>query len=144
VLIDFEADHREGSYLPSMSLLVCRTNGQPVGHEVTGPPRGIAQNRHRRNSSSRPSVTEVGVGRAPELPTWRPDRGILNRLIIYFCRRSGSGLVGVMQAIKICTRLVTSRLVNSRDTCALTVASLRNSAAPTSALEAPDPIATAT
>src|SRR5664279_4067932 len=37
-----------------------------------------------------------GVGRAAELPTWRPDRGILDRLIIYSCRRSGSGLVGVM------------------------------------------------
>jgi len=44
----------------------------------------------------------------------------------------------------ICTRLATSSLVNRRDTCALTVASLRNSEAPTCALEAPDPIATAT
>ena len=44
----------------------------------------------------------------------------------------------------ICTRLVTSSLVNRRDTCAFTVASLKNSEAPTCALEAPDPIATAT
>ena len=44
----------------------------------------------------------------------------------------------------ICTRLVTSSLVNRRDTCALTVASLMNSEAATSALEAPDPIAAAT
>src|SRR5205807_5284460 len=38
----------------------------------------------------------------------------------------------------MCTRLVTSSLVRSRETCALTVASLMNRDAATSALEAPD------
>ena len=44
----------------------------------------------------------------------------------------------------ICTRLATSSLVNRRETCALTVASLRNSEVPTCALEAPEATATAT
>ena len=44
----------------------------------------------------------------------------------------------------ICTRLATASLVSRRDTCAFTVASLMNSDAAISALDAPEPTAVAT
>ena len=44
----------------------------------------------------------------------------------------------------MCTRFVTASLVRRRETCALTVASLMNSEAAISALDAPDPTALAT
>ena len=46
--------------------------------------------------------------------------------------------------IAMCTRFVTASLVRRRETCALTVASLMNRDAATSALDAPDPTAVAT
>src|SRR4051812_42106696 len=46
--------------------------------------------------------------------------------------------------IAICTRFATASLVRRRETCALTVASLMNRDAATSALDAPDPTAVAT
>src|SRR5664279_2309309 len=141
---------RSSKELPSINELLAlsaTTGSRPDlrSPEVTRPPRAGRGNRHRRNSSSRPSSwTEVGLA---ALQSCRHGAQIAASWIASsFIPAGGAGQdwSASCTAIEICTRLVTSSLVNNRDTCALTVASLRNSAAPTSALEAPDPIATAT
>ncbi len=62
---------------------------------------------------------------------------------------SGGGFPGhdwsaSWRRMAICTRLATASFVNSRDTCALTVASLIYNEVATSAFDAPDPTAAAT
>ena len=106
-------------------------------------PSGRPKTRRAWNTASAPKRTQAATA-AGVVTSGQRTWGVQVGVAIRPGRQTGQARAASCTTMATCTRLLTSSLASSRETCALTVASLMNRSAAISALEEPAPTSVAT